>query len=220
MMTTSTPVSDDDAPPREPITDTWRGKYDGAAWIARFDHPGGDAAAVNAWCVALIDGVLADFTPLARVHAAMLLVDSGPVRLASRAGEAHATFRARVRDAIHALALPLIAVELALDLRVWFRAVDSPDQPALAWLRHPHMELVLSLDADTASASLAFEVTCTIFSAFSYPDLDPNPLHALNQPLLEAALRRFRARSRDEFTIAGELPGRHEFGFSSDRDDY
>jgi hypothetical protein len=60
----------------------------------------------------------------------------------------------------------------------------------------------------------------TLFSAFTYPDMEPNPLHALKQPLLEARLRRLRARSTDPLDREGELPGTCEFGFSSDRDDY
>jgi hypothetical protein len=50
--------------------------------------------------------------------------------------------------------------------------------------------------------------------------MDPNPLYPLNQPLLEAALRRLRARSTGPLDREGELPGTYEFGFSSDRNDY
>ena len=213
----STDAPDDDAPSRKEIADTWRWKQDGASWLAYLPLPSGDAATVNRWVAAAVAGLLDDFTSLARVRIAKLLTDDGPTRFTRPADETYAQFRARLLDAIAARPLPLIAVELGLDVQVWVHTTVSPDRPELAWLSYPGIELGLHLDD---SAWVNFSLDNTLFSAFTYPDKDPNPLYPLNQPLLEAALRRLRARSTDPLDRTGELPGTHEFGFSPDRDDY
>ena len=213
-------LDDDDAPPREPILDTWTWKGDGAAWVASLPVAPGNSASVNAACAGVIAGVLDDFAPLARVYAVTLVCDAGPVRLQWQAGEPNASFRARAIEAIRELPQPIMEAQLALDLRVWFRTKDA-EAPVLAWLRAPHTELVLALVDDGTRAAVMFEVTNTLFSAFTHPYAgEANPLHALDQPLLEAALRRFAARSSEELQVMGELAGACPTGFSSDRDDY
>ena len=164
-----------------------------------------------------VAGLLDDFISLARLRTATLLANDGPTCLTWRADEPYAQFHARLLDAIAAHPLPLTAVELGLDVRVWVRTTDSPDRPQLAWLSYPGIELGLHLDDSTW---VDFSLDNTLFSAFTYPDEDPNPLYPLNQPLLEAALRRLRARATEPLDRTGELPGTYEFGFSSDRDDY
>lgn len=214
----STNIPDDDAPSREAIADTWDWKQDGVSWLAELSpSSGGDAATVNCWVAATVAGLLEDFIPLARVRTAMLLAHGGPTHLTRQGDEPYAKFRARLLDAIAKHPLPLIYVELGLDVRVWVRTTDSPDRPELAWISYPAIELGLHLQDDVW---VEFSLENTLFSAFSYPDKDPNPLYPLNQPLLEAALRRLRARATEPLDRAGELPGKHEFGFSSDRDDY
>jgi hypothetical protein len=209
----STDAPDNDAPSREEIADTWRWKQDGASWIASLSRPGAEAA-VNRWMAATVDGLLTDFAPLARVRTAMLLGDDGPTHLTRRLDEPYAQFRARLLDAISGHPLPVTYVKLGLDVRVWVRTKDSPDSPQLAWLSYPGIELGVHLDD---SAWVEFSLENTLFSAFTYPDMNPNPLYPLNQPLLEAALRRLRERSTGPLDREGELPGTYEFGFSSDR---
>lgn len=210
----------DDAPPQDPILDTWSWKYDGAAWIASFPVAAGDPRFVNGACADVIARVLDDFAPLARAYAATLVDDSGPVELAWTLGEPNAVFRARVLDALRALRQPVMEAQLALDLRVWFRT-NLATPPVLAWLRSPHTELVLALADEGRRAAVTFELTNTLFSAFIPPSAEePNPLHALDQPLLEAALGRFAARSSEELQLMGELTGVTATGFSADRDDY
>jgi hypothetical protein len=210
---------DDDAPPREFIADTWCWKADAATWIANLASPGGDAMTANGWLADLVAGVLGDFTPLVRVHSARLLGD-GPVHLAWHEGERYATFRGRLLDAIRAYPTPLSEVELSLDLRVWVHTADSPARPVFAWVRYPKIALLFQIDTHDSLATVAFDLTNTLFCAFTYPDKEPNPLYSLNEPLLEDALHHLRARSDDELTRTGELKGKHEFGFSPDRDDY
>ena len=214
-MSTDTP--NDDAPSREEIADTWRWKQDAASWQASLAFPGSEAATVNRWMAATIAGLLGDFTPLARVRTATLLADDGPTRLTRQADVPYAQFRELLLDAIGGHPLPATDVELDLDVRVWVRTTASPDRPELAWLSYPGIQLELHLDD---SAWVDFSIENTLFSAFTYPDEDPNPLYPLNQPLLEAALRRLRARATEPLDRSGELNGTYEFGFSSDRDDY
>jgi len=216
----NTDAADDDAPSREEIADTWRWKQDAASWQASLAFPGGDPATANRWVAETVAGLLDDFTPLARVRTAMLLADDGPTHLTLRADESYAQFRARLLDTIGGHPLSLTDVELAVDIRVRVRTTDSPDRPELAWLSYPRTELALHLLPEEARAWVDFSLANTLFSAFTYPDKDPNPLYPLNQPLLEAGLRRLRARATDPLDRSGELPGRHEFGFSPDRDDY
>ncbi|HEY2383485.1 MAG TPA: hypothetical protein VGK48_20115 [Terriglobia bacterium] len=216
----STNAPDNDAASREEIADTWRWKQDAASWQANLAFPGGDAAAVNRWVAATVDGLLADFAPLARVRTATLLAGDGPIRLTRTADERAEQFRARLLDAIRTHPLPVTSVELGLDIRVWVRTTDSPDRPELAWLSYPGIELRLQLLPTESRAWVDFSIENTLFSAFTYPDEDPNPLYPLNQPLLEAALRRLRARATDPLDRSGELKGACEFGFSPDRDDY
>lgn len=214
----STNALDDDAPSCEYIADTWRWKQDGARWLAFLPFPpGGDAATVNRWVAATVDGLLEDFAPLARMRTAMLLADEGPTSIKRKVGEPYALFRARLLNAVGAHPLPLIEVNLGLDVRVWVRTADSPRHPRLAWISYPGIELELHLDDEPW---VRFSLDTTLFSAFTYPDMDPNPLYPLNQPLLETVLRRLRARAAEPLDLAGELPGTHEFGFSPDRDDY
>ena len=213
----SAEAPDYDAPSREEIADTWRWRQNGASWIASLSRPSGDAAAVNRWMAGTVDGLLTDFASLARVRTAMLLADDGPTHITSRPDEPYAQLRARLIDAIEEHPLPVTFVRLGLDVRVWVRTKDSPDRPELAWLSYPGIELGAHLDD---SAWVEFSLDNTLFSAFAYPDMDPNPLYPLNQPLLEAALRRLRARSTGPLDREGELPGTYEFGFSSGRDDY
>jgi hypothetical protein len=213
----STDAPDDDAPSREEIADTWRWRQNGASWMASLPRPGGDAATVSRWMADTVGGLLDDFAPLARVRTAMLLADDGPRHLTRGPDEPYAQFRARLLDAIREHPLPVTYVRLGLDVRVWVRTKDSPDRPELAWLSYPGIELGVHLDD---SAWVEFEIDNTLFSAFTYPDMEPNPLYPPNQPLLEAALRRLRARATDPLDRAGELPGTYEFGFSPDRDDY
>jgi hypothetical protein len=217
-MTTHAP--NDDAPSRTHTADTWRWKQDGASWMASLPLPIGDAATTNRSVAAAVGGLLDDFAPLARVRTPLLLADDGPTRLTRHPDETYAQFRARLLDAIAAHPLPLTAVELGLDVRVWVRTTDSPDRPELAWISYPGIELGLHVLPMEGRAWVEFSLDNTLFSAFTYPDKDPNPLYPFNQPLLEAALRRLRARSTGPLDREGELPGTHEFGFSSDRDDY
>jgi hypothetical protein len=216
----STNAPDDDAPSREEIADTWRWKQDAASWQANLAFPGGDAAAVNRWMAVTLAGLLADLTPLSRVRTATLLPNDGPIHLTRRAEEPYAQFRAQMLDAISGNQLPVTYVELALDVRVWVRTTDSPDRPELAWLSYPGVELRLQLLTTEGRAWVDFSIENTLFSAFTYPDEDPNPLYPLNHPLLEAALHRLRARSTEPLDRTGELKGMYEFGFSPDRDDY
>ena len=211
--------SDDDAPSREEIADTWRWKQSAASWSARLAFPDGEAAVANGWIADTIAGLLADFAPLARVRTAMLLTDDGPTRLSRATGEAYAQFRSRLLATIRAQPLPLSEVLLELDLRVWVRTVESPDRPELTWISYPGTELDLE-DIRDGTVGVMFRLANTLFSAFTYMDGDENPLYPLNQPLLEAALRRLRARSDEPLDLMGDLNGTHEFGFSPDRDDY
>ncbi|OLT00518.1 hypothetical protein BJF90_34990 [Pseudonocardia sp. CNS-004] len=169
---------------------------------------------------AAVAGLLDDFTPLARARTAMALTADGPTHLTWHPDETYAQFRARLLGAIAAHPLPLVAVQFGLDVQVWVRTTDSPDRPELAWLSYPGIELGLHRLAKEDRAWVEFSLDNTLFSAFTYPDMDPNPLYPLNQPLLEVALRRLSARSTDPLDREGELPGTYEFGFSSDRDDY
>lgn len=210
----------DDAPSRMHIADTWRWKQDGASWMASLSLPTGDAATVNRSVAAAVAGLLDDLAPLARARTAMLLVDDGPTRLTRHPDETYAQFHARLLDVIAAHPRPLTAVELGLDVRVWVRTTDSPDRPELAWISYPGIELGLHVLPLEGRAWVEFSLDNTLFSAFTYPDKDPNPLYAFNQPLLEAALRRLRARSTSPLDLEGELPGTYEFGFSPNRDDY
>lgn len=210
---------DDDAPSREEIADTWRWKQSAASWIASLSRPSGDAATVNRWMAATVARLLNDFAPLARVRTAMLLADVGPTRLTRRPDETYAQFHARMLEAIAAQPLPLSEVLLELDLRVWVRTVESPDRPELAWISYPGTEIDLE-DQRDGTVSVAFRLANTLFSAFTYMDGDDNPLHPFNQPLLEAALHRLRSFSDEPLDLMGDLPGTHELGFSSDRDDY
>jgi hypothetical protein len=216
----STNAPDDDAPSREEIADTWRWKQAGAAWLANLAFPDGDPVTANRWVAVTLAGLLDDFAPLARARTLTLLADDGPACLARLADEPYAQFRTRLLEAISGHPRPLTDVELELDVRVWVRTTDSPHHPELAWLSYPGTELGLHLLPQEARAWVDLSLANTLFSAFTYPDKDPNPLHALNQPLLETALRRLRARATDPLDRTGELPGAHEFGFSSDSDDY
>lgn len=213
----STEAPDVDSPSSKEIADTWRWKQDGASWVASVSFSTGDAPTVNRLVANAAAGLFDDFAPLARVRTAMLLAEGGPTHLMRQPGERCIAFHARVLDGIAAHALPLLAVELGLDVRIWMCTTESPNRPELAWLSYPGIELGLHL---TDTAWVEFELDNTLFSAFTYPDMDPNPLHPLNQPLLEGALRRMRARFAEPLQLYGELPGRIEFGFSSDRDDY
>jgi hypothetical protein len=216
----STELPDDDAPSREEIADTWRWKQDAASWLANLAFPGGDVAAANRWIAGAIAGLLGDFTALARVRTAMLLDDDARSDLTKGAEEPYAQLRTRLLDAIAGHPRPLTDVELGLDLQVWVRTIDCADRPSLAWLSYPGTALALHVIPAEGRAWIEFSISNTLFSAFTYPDKDPNPLHSLNQPLLEAALRRLRARATDPLDRAGELRGADEFGFSSDPDDY
>src|SRR5262245_35493366 len=215
--TMSPDAPDPDAPSREAIRDTWRWKQDAASWQASLTVPEGDRTTRNLWVAATVDGLLADFASLARVRTAMLLDDERPTRLTRSADEPHAQFRARVVDEIRKHPLPLTDVELGLDVRVWVVTTDSPDRPELAWLSVAGIVLARHLDD---RAWIDFSLENTLFSAFTYPDKDPNPLYALNQPLLEGALHRLRARATEPLDRSGELTGTYEFGFLPDRDDY
>jgi hypothetical protein len=210
-------VPDEDEPPREAIADTWRWRQNGASWVASLPSPEGNPASVNRWMADTVQGLLDDFESLARVRTAMLLADDGPRNLERRPEEPYSLFRARLLDSVRQHPQPVTLVELALDLRVWLRTKDFPESPELAWLSYPGIELALHLD-DTAWVE--FSLDNTLFSAFTYPDMDPNPLYPLNQALLEAVLRRLRARARHRLDREGELPGTYEFGFLPDRDDY
>jgi len=211
--------ADDDAPSRNEIADTWRWKQSAASWTASLSRPDGEMATMNRWLTDTVAGLLSDFAPLARVRAAMLLADDGPIRLKRRPDEPYAQFRAQLLDTILGHPLPLSEVLLELDLRVWVRTVESPDRPELAWIAYPGTALDLE-DLRDGTISVAFKLSNTLFSAFTYMDGDENPLHPLNQPLLDSVLRRLRARSAEPLDLMGDLPGTHEFGFSSDRDDY
>ena len=214
----SSNAPDDDAPSCEYIADTWRWKQDGARWLASLTFPaGGDGATAKRWVAATVAGLLEDFTPLARVRTAMLLADEGPTSLTRKMGEPYALFRTRLLNAVGAHTRPLIEVNLALDICVWVRTTDSPQRPKLAWISYPGIELGLHLEDE---AWVNFSLDTTLFSAFTYPDMDPNPLYPLNQPQLETSLRRLRARAAEPLDLAGELPGTFEFGFSPDPDDY
>lgn len=218
----STDAPDDDAPSRQEIADTWRWKQDAASWQANLAFPGGggDAATSNRSVAAMVAGLLDDLTPLARVRTALLVADDGPTGLARRADEPYAQFRARLVQAVGAYPSPLLEVELGLDVRVSVRTTDSPDRPEVTWLSYPGIELVLHLLPAESRAWVDFSLSNTLFSAFTYPDKDPNPLYPLNQPVLEAALRRLRARATEPLDRSGELKGTLEFGFSADPDDY
>ncbi|HEX6938801.1 MAG TPA: hypothetical protein VF158_05275 [Longimicrobiales bacterium] len=134
--------------------------------------------------------------------------DVDPLRLERAADDAPAAFVARVRQVIETFPAAVRAVEADVDVIAYVRTADSPDRPVRARARLG--DVLYTFGGEKPAVCLS--VQHTLFAPYSPYGLDNAELHALNQPLLEAALRRWEERVGPIIEFEG-YPGIFRYGF-------
>jgi hypothetical protein len=209
---------DPNAPPVEPIYDTWGlTKYAGSWMIApvRLDAEGTE------WIAAALAATLEAYGPLARPWAAGIVPlpapDAAPRSLAWQPGESQSAYRDALLAAIADVGAPVQSLELRIDLLAHARTGDSPHAPVRSWLRLPtEIELRSPGADDTSYANLTFDHT--LFRPESADGIDNRELYALNAPLLESALRGWEERLGPITEVDG-LTGVFHYGYRSEGDE-
>lgn len=124
----------------------------------------------------------------------------------------------KVLNAIREYPHSIEELEMDVDLFVYVRTEESPNQPTRAWVRHLG-ELVIWGGREYGRPYLFLSMGNTLFYPFSYfPIEDNSELCCLNQPLLENALRKWEQHFGEISELEG-LPGIYKYGFLPDEDE-
>lgn len=198
-----------------PLLDTWRVQKYAGAWCITLSGTG-SASEGNAWYATTMRKTLEAFAHLARprqVRFGTIVVEGvDKVTLPWKGDITLDTYIQNTMDAIQQYPAPIYSLEIQLDLFVYVRTSISPDKLVRVWISPPS-EFVFWGTSETSGPYLCFEVAHTLFCPRS-PDGDDNSeLYALNQPLLEQALRSWEAQFGAISDVEG-LPGIYEYGFS------
>ena len=105
----------------------------------------------------------------------------------------------------------IYSLKVQLDLFVYVRTSLFPDKPVRTWISSPS-EFVFWGASETSKPYICFEIGHTLFCPHSPEGDDNSELYALNQPLLEQALRSWEARF-DPIDDVDGLPGIYQYGY-------
>ncbi len=178
--------------------DTWTVRSDVASWRvlvsgAPASRERGD---LDAFTAEITERSLLVLHPFARPWRATLNAchdDPEPVRAMEwRPGESVAAFVSQIAAAIRGSSSAVLSLEIDLDLHAFCRTPASPVRPVRVWLRLPTLLTVRAPseeDGVLEAASLLLAFDHTLFQLWQTPEEPNDELHALNQPLLEGALR-------------------------------
>ncbi|MEH2243025.1 hypothetical protein [Nostoc sp.] len=209
---------DKTVPPIEPLNDTWGGKKDAGSWgvTPSFDFTNLSIQSVNTWYVNSLMETLNAFSDLARVWSVFFYPSPESeikrVVLEWKPGDSYEKYLKKVLEAIGEYSAAIEGLEMEVDLLVFVRTQESPNQPVRAWVRNLG-NLVIWGGLEYGRPYLFFSINHTLFYSFSYPlGEDNSELYSLNQPLLENALRRWEERFGPISEVEG-LKGIYEYGF-------
>lgn len=100
-----------------------------------------------------------------------------------------------------------------LDSHVYVRTPTSADTPVRVWIRSPVRLLFWGGPANQPPFA-CLEINHTLFCPISFAaDLDNSELYALNQPLLEEALRQWEQHLGAQISEIEGVPGLYQYGF-------
>jgi hypothetical protein len=207
-----------EAPPIEPLQDTW-GRFKHAAswmWSPRSRPASDEAPALNVWGAGQLAELLEALRPIARVRKASFNgpPDSPPLA----APECHwdwrqappAGFERSLIEAVRTAPSPITTVELMFDLYVWVRTATA-SAPVRGWLAGAAQG---DLQFETSSPYGALMMNHTLFRDGATHGDSNAELHRLNSPLLRQALAAIEERLGPITEVEG-LPDVTRTGFAS-----
>lgn len=201
----------------EPLYDTWGGKKYAGSWCIApsFDFTSLSTQEVNAWFATSVSKTLDAFSHLVRAWRVdfntIYRDDVSGIRIEWRLGDSYDLYVENVRRAIQEYLAPIYLIEICVDLFAYVRTKDSPDIPIRAWVRLPS-DFRIWGGPENTEPYLCFNVAHTLFRSRSKDAQDNGELHALNQPLLEKALRQWEEYFDSVIEVDG-LSGIYQYGF-------
>lgn len=210
------------AVPIEPLFDTWGIRKYSGAWVIEppIDFTSLSVREVNTWYIDTMMGMLAAFSELARVWKVFFSPSNESevdgIVLRWQPENPYEDYIKIIIDAIQKYPTAVEELRMQVDLLVFVRTEESPNQPIPGWVRELG-ELVIRGGPEFGEPYLCFSIEHTLFRAFSYYGKDNRELFSLNQPLLENALRRLEKCFGEICEVEG-LPGIYEYGFLPDEE--
>ena len=207
------------APPVEPLCDTWGVKALAGFWCITpsFAAPPLSTLELNAWFTTAVHESLEAFAHVTRAWrvsgATIAEPNVAPVALERERQESCEAYLQRVHEAIHDYPAPLYAVEVKVDVFAYFRTPESRTRPMQGWARLGDNFRIWAVP-EHQDVGLCFNVRHTLFNPFSQDGEDNYELYALNQPLLETALRGWEQKFGPITDFEGQS-GIYHYGFST-----
>lgn len=110
--------------------------------------------------------------------------------------------------------IPIYSPCMSVELFVYFRKQQSPDEAIRDWARFSN-RFELRLDSEKKTGFCSFTIHHTLFCLQTKGKPNNSELYALNQPLLKNALQRWEDRSGSISNNTGKL-GMYKYGFKPD----
>jgi hypothetical protein len=205
------------SPPGEPLYDTWGGTKYLNRWCV--DSPrtftSFEAREVNEWFATTLRATLEAFSLFARpwwIEFTTIFVEGvGPVALERGPDQSDSDFLEAALQAIRQYEAPIYSLDVEVDLWVYVRTEESPEQPVRTWIRSGS-QFTFYGGAENPQPSVCLLVEHSLFAPSNSYGWSNQELHALNQPLLEQALRRWEQQLSPITEVEGG-DGIYQYGF-------
>ncbi|OUC13855.1 MAG: hypothetical protein B0A82_15215 [Alkalinema sp. CACIAM 70d] len=221
-------LSDLQAPPVEPLRDTWRWDQDAGDWFINlpFDFAGKSVATINRWVVENLSVSLETFSGFLRPW--KVEIKTRPLE-----GQGHSTtmslpttmslqwnprqpyeeFIQTVLDRIQTASDPIGNLRIDLDMCTYVRTADSPESPLQAWVRGFAKLNFQRGYSSKGGGGLMLYFYCTLFCRLSLVGDLNDELYELNQPILAQALQTWKQRLGGEIDVEAGRAGLYRYGF-------
>lgn len=208
-----------------PLHDTWGWKKYAGTWgiTPPFNFTTLSTQEVNIWFAKTLISTLEAFFDLARVWQVSFGTDytradlAEPITLEWKLGESYENYIEDMLREIQQYAAPISTIEIKVDLYVYVRTPESPNQPIRVWVRELG-EFEIRGGPEYGEPYLHFDIAHTLFYPYTMGGENNSELYFLNQPLLENALRCWEKSFGPICEVEGLLAGIYEYGFKPEEE--
>ncbi len=199
------------------IYKTWGLKHDAGTWSLAFvlDFSILCNKEVNDWYISAFSRTVDSFSSLSRVSTVSFTShhteQSQPMMIRWNPELSYQKYINKVIESIASYSAPIEILEMYLDLQVYINTEQYLNKPVLEFVDYLG-KITICGGKKYGNPYLYFEIEHTLFCPYSYSGEDNRVLYALNQPLLEKALKSWEQEFNVEIEAEG-LPGIYKYGF-------